>query len=173
MLESVDEDVLSSATRCQIALMRTQTARMLTLLRDSVDRELQPEQVEVRALVDEIVSVANARRQATVTVQRGHERWLWTHPAALWRAVANVVDNAVRAAGPAGEIEISVHDQFTGVVIEVVDNGPGFGNAPAGTASLGLGITKSLARQCGGNAEVLAVHPHGVRVRLEFRDLRT
>lgn len=173
MLESVDEDVLSSATRCQIALMRTQTARMLTLLRDSVDRELQPEQVEVRALVDEIVSVANARRQATVTVQHGHERWLRTHPAALWRAVANVVDNAVRAAGPAGEIEISVHDQFTGVVIEVVDNGPGFGNAPAGTASLGLGITKSLARQCGGNAEVLSVHPHGVRVRLEFRDLRT
>lgn len=152
-------------------MMRTQTTRMLGLLRDSVDREPRPEVVEVRALVNEIVSVTNAGHQATVTFRPGPRRWLCTHPAALWRAVANVVDNAGRAAGPAGEVEISLHDGASLVVIEVVDDGPGFGNAPAGSASLGLGITASLAAQCGGTVQVLPALPHGVRVRLQFRDL--
>jgi signal transduction histidine kinase len=152
-------------------MMRVQTARMLTLLRDAVDHELKPETVEVRALVEEIVSIANARRQATVTMPPGAPRWLRTHPAALWRAVANVVDNAVRAAGPDGRVEISIHDRPPQVVIEVVDDGPGFGNAPAGTASLGLRIVAALTRHCDGRVKVLPVHPHGVRVRLEFRDL--
>ncbi|HEX2301697.1 MAG TPA: hypothetical protein VHH34_24865, partial [Pseudonocardiaceae bacterium] len=51
------------------------------------------------------------------------------------------------------------------------DDGPGFGKGPAGTASLGLGITSSLIEQCGGRVEVLSAQPHGVRVRLEFQDL--
>ncbi|HEY2764379.1 MAG TPA: sensor histidine kinase [Pseudonocardiaceae bacterium] len=154
---------------------------MLTLLKDAVEQDLQPEPVEVRALIGEIVSVANARRLATVTMQpgtmqagmmqAGTQRWLCTRPAALWRAVANVVDNAVRAAGPAGRVEVHVHDEAPNVVIEVIDDGPGFGRAPAGAASLGLGIVASLTRQCGGKLDVMTAHPHGVRVRLEFRDL--
>ena len=162
---------MSPALRCHFSVLRTHTARMLHLLRDSMDREPRPETVEVRALVGEIVSVANARSQTTVTMKHGPQRWLCTHPAALWRAVANVVDNAVRAAGPAGEVEISVLDKSPTVVIDVVDDGPGFGKGPAGTASLGLGITTALAAQCGGRVEVLSVQPHGVRVRLEFQDL--
>lgn len=157
--------------RCQVSLLRAQTARMLGLLRDSVDREPRPEPVEVRALVDEIVSVTNAGHQATVTFRPGPPRWLCTHPAALWRAVANVVDNAGRAAGPAGQVQISLHDRASLVVIDVVDDGPGFGNAPAGSASLGLRIATSLAAQCAGTVQVFPALPHGVRVRLQFRDL--
>ena len=171
ILESLDEHAMSPALFCHFSVLRTHITRMLHLLRDSMDREPQPETVEVRALVDEIVSVANARSQATVIMTHGPQRWLCTHPAALWRAVANVVDNAVRAAGPAGEVEISVLDTSPHVVIDVVDDGPGFGKGPAGTASLGLGITTSLAEQCGGRVEVLSTQPHGVRVRLEFQDL--
>lgn len=164
---------MSPGLLCHFSVLRTHTARMLHLLRDSMDRQPRPETVEVRALVDEIVSVANARSQATVTMKHGPQRWLCTHPAALWRAVANVVDNAVRAAGPAGEVEISVQDKSPHVVIDVVDDGPGFGQGPPGTASLGLGITTSLANQCGGKVEVLSAQPHGVRVRLEFQDLES
>ncbi|MFN2495227.1 MAG: sensor histidine kinase [Pseudonocardiaceae bacterium] len=172
LLEAVDgESGMSPAAQCHVPLMRTQTTRMLDLLREAVDQDRQPERIAVRELIGEIVAMAGARGQATVRLNDGDERWLCTHPAALWRVVANVVDNAIRAAGCGGRVEISVHDQRPHVVIEVVDDGPGFGNAPAGTASLGLGIAVSLAEQCEGTVQVLPAYPHGVRIRLEFRDL--
>lgn len=162
---------MSLFSRYHVPMMRTQTARMLDLLSAAVDQDRQPENVPVRVLINEIVSMANARRQATVILRDGAEQWLRTHPAALWRIVANVVDNAVRAAGRTGRVEISVHDQPPDLAIEVVDDGPGFGKIPAGAASLGLGIAVSLAKKCDGTVQVLPAHPHGVRVRLEFRDL--
>ena len=172
ILEAVDEEsgMLLSAQH-HVPMMKTQTARMLDLLREAVGRDRQPENVSVRALISELVTMANARDQATVILRDSEDRWLCTHPAALWRIVANVVDNAVRAAGPAGRVEISVHNQPPKLVIEVVDDGPGFGKIPAGAASLGLGIAVSLAEECGGKVKMSSVHPHGVRVRLEFRDL--
>lgn len=171
ILETVDDDLMPAANRCHVLMMRTQTERMLALLRDAVEQDMSPEPVDVRALIEEVVSVANARRQAVVTMEHGAPRWLRTRPAALWRVVANVVDNAVRAAGPTGRVEVTVQDRSRNVVIEVADNGPGFGKAPAGTASLGLGIAASLARKCEGRMEMFSTYPRGVRVRLEFHDL--
>lgn len=173
LLETVDDNLIPDVNQRHVRMMRTQAARMLTLLKDAVEQDLQPEPVDVRALIGEIVSMADARRLATVTMPPGPQRWLSTRPAALWRAVANVVDNAVRAAGTTGRVEVAVRDESPNVVIEVIDDGPGFGRAPAGTASLGLAIAASLTRQCGGRLDVLTAHPHGVRVRLEFRDLRS
>jgi len=172
ILEAIDGELeLSPSSRYHVPMMRTHTARMLDLLREAVDQDRQPENVSVHALINEIVCSANARCQATVLLRDSEERWLYTHPAALWRIVANIVDNAVRAAGPLGRVEISVHNQPPNLVIEVLDDGPGFGKIPAGTASLGLGIAVSLAKKCEGEMRVLPAHPHGVRVRLELRDL--
>lgn len=172
ILEAVDaESGMSPSSHYYVTMMRTQTARMLDMLREAVEQDQQPENVSVRALINEIVSLENARHQATVILHDGEDRRLCTHPAALWRIISNVVGNAVRAAGPAGRVEISLHDQSPNLVIEVVDNGPGFGKIPAGAASLGLGIAVSLAKKCDGKVKILPAHPHGVRVRLEFRDL--
>lgn len=172
MLETVDRGPgRSQISHRQVSLMRTQTARMLDLLREAVDQDRQPENIAVRVMINEIVCMANTRRQATVILREGQERRLYTHPAALWRIVANVVDNAVRAAGPAGRVEISVHDRPPHLVIEVADNGPGFGKVRSGVASLGLGIAASLTRKCDGEIQMLPVYPHGVRVHLKFRDL--
>lgn len=174
ILEALDgESEVSPSSRQHVPMMRTQTARMLDLLRDAVDQNQNSECVSIRALLNEIVSMANARRQAVVVLHDGDERWLHTYPAALWRAVANVVDNAARAAGPTGRVEISIHDQPPNLMIEVVDNGPGFGKIPSGVASLGLEIAVSLAKKCEGRVKVMPAYPHGVRVRLEFRDLAT
>ena len=51
-------------------------------------------------------------------------------------------------------------------VVEVTDDGPGFGNGPPGTASLGLGVVSSLLESCGGRIEVQAPEAGGARVRL-------
>src|SRR6266536_1603526 len=63
----------------------------------------------------------------------------------LRRAVINLLDNAVRAAGPAGVVVAWVQPSRAGAVIQVDDSGPGLGNAPRGRASLGLGIVRECA----------------------------
>jgi two-component sensor histidine kinase len=51
-------------------------------------------------------------------------------------------------------------------LLEVLDNGPGFGHGPPGAASLGLGVVTSLLESCGGSMEVEAPPGGGALVRL-------
>lgn len=186
MLDAVEGDRgMSPTAHSNVAMMRAQTARMLALLRDAVDQDARPEIVDARELVQEIVAMANARREAVVTAPPGHPERLCSHPAAMWRAVANVVDNAVRAAGPDGQVTVTVRrggpvaaaagsdgaGHGAPVVVEVVDDGPGFGNIAPGSASLGLEIAGSLLRKCAGTLDIAPGQPRGVRVRMAFPDL--
>ena len=90
-------------------------------------------------------------------------------PVLLWRVLTNVVDNAARAAGPGGRVEISVAmlaEPPPRAVLEVLDNGPGFGHGPPGAASLGLGVVTSLLESCGGRLDVQAPAGGGALVRI-------
>ncbi len=62
----------------------------------------------------------------------------------LWRAVRNLVDNAIRAASPRGAVEVRVFSEGGFAVIEVDDSGPGFGLVAGGLSSLGLGIVQDF-----------------------------
>ncbi len=85
--------------------------------------------------------------------------------AVLWRVLSNVVDNAARAVGPAGRVEVAIL-RGKQAVIEVTDDGPGFGNGPAGMASLGLRVAGALLASCGGQLEVAAPVAGGTQVRI-------
>ena len=87
----------------------------------------------------------------------------------LWRVLTNVVDNAARAAGPAGRVEITVAmlaEPPPRALLEVLDNGPGFGHGPPGAASLGLGVVTTLLESCGGSMAVHAPSGGGALVRI-------
>ncbi len=87
----------------------------------------------------------------------------------LRRAVINLLDNAVRAAGPAGVVVARVQPSRAGAVIQVDDSGPGLGNAPRGRASLGLGIVRECADAHRGSL-VFGTSPlGGARVQLVLR----
>lgn|GEM_PF-1942930 len=47
------------------------------------------------------------------------------HPTWLYRAVANLVDNALKHGPPAGPVEIRVSRRYEAVLVEVSDQGPG------------------------------------------------
>lgn len=174
LVEALDSDPeLSEKSRHHIAALRTQTTRMLQLLQHALARHPLAERISVRPLIHDVVAAANARHDADVTLLPGAQQWLTTYPAALWRIVDNVVDNAARAAGPAGRVEISVHREQHTVVIEIADNGPGFSKGSAGTAALGLIIATSLASQCDGHIIVLPERPRGTRIRLQFQGIPT
>src|SRR4051794_6751411 len=68
----------------------------------------------------------------------------------LRRAVANVVDNAVRAAGAHGAVTVTVRRTADAVRILVDDDGPGFGRIPGGTG-MGLTLAGEALRSRGGS----------------------
>jgi signal transduction histidine kinase len=94
------------------------------------------------------------------------------HPVVIVRILANLVDNACRAAGPGGRVRLTVRagddagdDQVT---LVVADSGRGFGEGESGTASLGLGIVASMVRRGRGTIRIGHSDLGGTAVTVTF-----
>jgi signal transduction histidine kinase len=122
-----------------------------------------PERVRVDEIVGEIVG---GLRLASIRRVRYASRPAWAHidPLALWRAVRNILDNACRVAGERVEVTVLCQEGWT--VVQVDDDGPGFGGGPGGLASLGLGIVHDLVSGYGGGLELGRCELGGARVRV-------
>ena len=78
----------------------------------------------------------------------------WARPVALSRALACILDNAVRAAGDHGHVTVGVRSDVQGVHLTVVDDGPGLGRVASRT-SLGLTTTRAMVAACRGSFELV------------------
>jgi signal transduction histidine kinase len=88
--------------------------------------------------------------------------------AAVERALANVVDNACRAAGPEGRVCVAiVVAPESSVIITVDDDGPGFEALDERSRGIGLDVTRRMVDQLGGSLEIAERGPlGGARVRV-------
>jgi signal transduction histidine kinase len=127
----------------------------------------EPGTVDVRHLASEVAQLARLAYGATVTVQPGGAVRLHADAGLIWRVLTNLVDNAVRAAGSSGEVTIAVQAGHA-TVIEIADNGPGFGQGPHGTSGLGMAVVRQLLDGAGGRLEIIARQGGGTCVRVEF-----
>jgi signal transduction histidine kinase len=127
-----------------------------------------PEPVRLDLLASEAVAAIRLSTSTTIAFS-GSEAWTRTDPLAFWRALRNMVGNAVRAAGPDGRVEVRVERVAGRVVVQVDDDGPGFGAVPAGTDSLGLEILREFAAAWGGDLAICPSSLGGCRVRLRTR----
>jgi len=105
-------------------------------------------------------------------------------PQALVGVLRNLVDNACRAAGPAGTVEIVLGTEGGTAVVDVVDDGPGVPagertriferlvrldaarSVDTGGSGLGLAIARGTARAHHGDLVCLATPGPGARFRL-------
>lgn len=92
--------------------------------------------------------------------------------ASIRRCLVNVIDNAVRAAGPDGEVVVTARCDVRSVRIVVEDDGPGFGALPTRTG-IGLAVTRRELDSVGGRLSAGMRSPlGGARVVLSL-PLRT
>jgi signal transduction histidine kinase len=70
------------------------------------------------------------------------------------RAVMNLLDNALRAAGPDGVVAVRLQQKYGCVVLEIEDSGPGMDAAPSGLASMGLSVVQEWVHAVGGRFSI-------------------
>jgi len=107
--------------------------------------------VDVDEVLDSVLG-AYRRTWTGMLVRRGHSGRMWTTGCrpAIRRCLVNVVDNAVRAAGPHGEVVVTVLRGAGSVRLDVEDDGPGFGDVPGGMG-IGLAVTRRELQDIGGS----------------------
>jgi len=179
---------LDAATRDRLLAVIADSADQLGLLVDDLLAAGQLEsgrlQVDLCAcdaaeLVAAVLEGARASAPASLRLTRTVARSLpavHADPTRLRQVLANLVDNAVRHAGPAGSVEVSLGAREDTVLITVCDDGPGVapedleriferhergyaaahgsGYAAAQGSGLGLYLARGLTEAMGGTLRV-------------------
>lgn len=149
----------------QMDLISLEVSRLLEIVRHGLSEDQANDPVDVRAMAGQVARLASAAHGTPVAVLEGPAVHSRVSPTMLWRVLTNVVGNATRAAGQAGRVEVVIR-QESQTVIDVVDDGPGFGTGPPGLASLGLQVVASLLESCGGIMETYSPAAGGTRIRI-------
>jgi two-component system sensor histidine kinase TctE len=100
----------------------------------------------------------------------------------LREAMLNLIDNALRYTPRNSRVTLRVQPSGQGALLMVEDNGPGLSeddmvhvfqrfwrsSEVVGGCGLGLAIVREIARRHGGEAQVVRLQPHGLRVELQL-----
>jgi two-component system sensor histidine kinase MprB len=172
-----------------IAAARAQLAELTVLVGDLVDLS----KTEVDAVEVEAVRLDLATAEAIERARVHAPDWRFelhalpclvaAAPARLDRAIANLLDNAVKWGPPGGPVEVLVRDGR----LDVRDHGPGIdpedlphvfdrfyrarGSRGLPGSGLGLAIVRQVAETHGGNARAANDSGGGARLTLELRTL--
>jgi len=122
--------------------------------------------VDVGELVDEAVNIFR-HGHPTLHLRVTHDDDLVCplERDAVHRAVTNLLENAARAAGPGGHVTVRAWTEDDYVLIEVADDGRGFGQIPRGSGR-GMRTVSELVRAAHGRLEIHSGPDAGTRVRL-------
>ncbi|SDY92564.1 Signal transduction histidine kinase [Micromonospora pattaloongensis] len=108
------------------------------------------------------------RSHSTLIEFRAEELTAVTDRLAFWRVLRNLLQNAVRAAGPTGTVRVWIGAEAGGAVTQVEDDGPGFGTTRPRPDARGLDIVRELTAGAGGGLEIRCGGLGGGCVRLRL-----
>ena len=149
-------------------------------------QEIKLEPVNLAATARRVLEL-EAAQDGQVQVQIPDDLSVLAQPELLFRALANLVRNAVRYAGQAGPITVSALRRDGAVVVTVADQGPGvpeaslqqifdpfFRGEPSrsrdtGGVGLGLAIVKTCVEACQGTVSARNRAPQGLEVQIVLK----
>lgn len=150
--------------------------------RNDGQEDIQP--LDVAPLLEEIAA-AYQRRGAQLTLAAPASVLVLVRELSLRRALANLLDNALRYGGADKPLELLVNTSPQCVTVEVADRGPGIPPADVERmkhpftrlegarsntkgAGLGLAIVERIMKRCGGHLDLLPRPGGGLRACLVF-----
>lgn len=146
-------------TTIRLAQIHGEVLCLRSLLRDTVPGDPlrraespAPEGLDVAAETGRLVGTASVGWSGTVGVIADTSARTTVTSTGLRRILCNVLRNAFRAAGPAGQVRVTVSPSAGEVQIEVEDDGPGFGALPVQNG-IGLRSVRRLVQQAGGRVD--------------------
>ncbi len=180
LVETLDDGVDEEDAPEFLGRIHQQVERLTSLVNELLDLSriesgainLDPEPVEVAALVAEAASLLRTRTEPleVTVVFEGEPLTVEADRPSLLRVVSNLLDNAAKWSPQGGTIHVGCEDEGELVAIQVRDEGPGIpeqdlprvferfykGEASRATSGVGLGlaIVKHLVRAHGGTATV-------------------
>lgn len=151
--------------------------------------EVTTEKVLLKPLVEKTVTRETANESAEIKIEIDAKLSALAQPELLSRAVGNVIRNAVRYAGQAGEILIAAEKTENNLVeITIADRGAGVPedaltkifdplfrvdkdrSRASGGSGLGLAIVKTCVEACGGRVYAKNLSPKGFAVRILLKE---
>ncbi|MBP9907192.1 MAG: sensor histidine kinase [Rhodoferax sp.] len=157
--------------------------QLLSLARHEVEVRLQP--IDLAELARGVAR-DHTPRAIQCRIDLGYEGpehcLLAGEPLLLREALTNMLDNALRYAGPDCEVTVRLTDSGDMVWLDVTDTGAGLaveqlehvferfwrGSEQVGGCGLGLSIVAEITQRHGGHAQAVAVQPHGLCIRLSL-----
>lgn len=174
LVQLLSRAVPDDRSRARLDVIQSEVTRMEAILRDylSFSRPLdilRPQPVPLRALVDEVIAVLEARASGLKVrlTSSGAGSTVEGDPRRLKEALLNLVTNALEATPPGGSVNVDVQPTELGAKLVVRDTGRGIGAEDLQR----LGTPFFTLREGGTGLGVVlvraVVHQHGGDVRYE------
>jgi signal transduction histidine kinase len=148
--------------------IQEESRRISSYIRQSLEGAIAPKPLDAGELALGVADTIEIAGAGTVKIVADPDAVVVADEAALRRVLANLLDNALRAAGPEGTVLVGVQNRGPWVCFDVHDSGPGFGEGPRGSYGLGLQIAERLASVHGGEITMLRSHLGGTLARLQL-----
>jgi signal transduction histidine kinase len=145
-------------------------SQLSELLDHLLDRSMHHERLVVWATVEDLVMARQLSQTVHMLLDVDEQAAVVASAELLRRAIGNLLENAARAAGTGGTVRLEVSRAADATVLVVEDSGPGFGTAPGGRASLGLGVVAELVGSVQGSFEIRRSDLGGALLRITIPD---
>jgi signal transduction histidine kinase len=171
--------------RERLQVMIGEVTRLETIVREYLSfsrplEDLEPEPLQVAALVDEVLAVAAGRAEVhgVELAREGDDARAEVDGRRLREALLNLVANAVEATPPGGRVTVRIARRDGGIEIAVQDTGRGLGPAELarvgtpfyttreGGTGLGVVLARTVVVQHGGQLEYESAPGRGTLARV-------